>query len=90
MSSCGSDDQEVPKPPSHPYRPGTAATSSRLVMMDTPKPQPRRSKKSGTASDTAFCSGVRWSVVMVATDSRDRMRSLPCLPLFSSICPKAR
>jgi hypothetical protein len=34
---------------------------------------------------TAFCSGVRWSVVMSSTDGRDRMRPRPYRLLFSII-----
>ena len=55
--------------PSQPYRPGTAAISSRLVITETPNPQPWLSKKPGTRLDTAFCSAVSWSVVMASTDS---------------------
>jgi hypothetical protein len=57
---------------------------------DMPKPQPRLSQKPGKKSETAFCSGVMWSVVISSTESLDRMRSRPCFPLFSIIRPKAR
>src|SRR5947209_4316171 len=90
MSSLGSEYQEVPRPPSQPYRPGTAAMSSRLVTTETPNPQPWLSKKPEISPDTAFCSGVSWSVVMVSTESLDRTRSPPCLPWESIIWPKAR
>jgi len=85
MSSLGSEYQEVPMPPSQPYRPGTAARSSRLVTTETPNPQPWLSKKPETRPDTAFCSGVCWSVVMSSTDSLDRMRSWPSFPWESII-----
>lgn len=60
-----------------------------LVIMDTPKPQPRLSQKPGKKGDTAFCSGLMWSVVISSTESRERIRSRPCLPWFSIIRPKA-
>ncbi len=90
MSSPGSEDQEVPRPPSQPYRPGVAARSSRRVTMETPNPQPRLSKSPGSKPDSAFCAGVSWSVVIVSTDGLDRRRTLPYLPLFSIIWPNAR
>src|SRR5260370_23405058 len=79
ISSLGSEYQEVPRPPSQPYRPGTAAMSSRLVTTDTPNPQPLPSKNPELRLDAAFCSGVSWSVVMSSTDSLDRIRELSCL-----------
>ena len=63
---------------------------SRRVTMEMPKPQPRLSQKPGKKTDTAFCSGVMWSVVMSSTDGLDRMRAWPYFPLFNIICPKAR
>ena len=44
MSSAGSDDQAVPRPPFQPKRPGTAATSSLRVTTDRPNPHPRPSQ----------------------------------------------
>ena len=72
--------QEVPRPPSQPYRPGTVAMSSRLVTTETPNPQPWPSKNPEIRLDAAFC-----SVVMSSTDGLDRIRSLPCLPWESII-----
>src|SRR5712691_8124836 len=88
MSSLGSEYQEVPKPPSQPYRPGTAAMSSRLVTTETPNPQPRPSKNPEIRLDAAFCSGVNWSVVISSTESLDKMRSPPCLPWETTTCPR--
>jgi hypothetical protein len=41
-------------------------------------------------TEAAFCSQAIWSLVISSTDRRERRRSLPCLPLFSSILQKAR
>lgn len=90
MPAEGSENQAVPRPPFQPYWPTGSAGLSRRVTTATPKPQPWLAKKRGASSDTAFWAGVRWSAVMVSTAARDRMRSPPFFPWFSSIRAKER
>ncbi len=47
----------------------------RRVRTDIPKPQPMVSKYPGQNPETAFCAGVRWSLVISVTDGRERTRS---------------
>src|SRR5215212_2394503 len=56
--------------------------------MATPNPQPRFSQDDGKKGETAFCSGVIWSLVMSSTEGHERIRSLPNFPLLSIISPK--
>src|SRR5260370_23076355 len=69
-SSVGSDDHEVPSPPSHPNRPGTAATPSRRVITDSPNPHPRLSQKPGTKPESAFCSVEAMTTDQLTTEQK--------------------
>src|SRR5439155_24424995 len=88
-SAAGSEHQTVPKPPSHPYAPTLRPTSSVFVSTAVQNPHPRSLHHAGKKSGAVLCSIVRWSVVMASIADPDSTRSLPCMPLFSIIRPKA-
>ena len=60
------------------------------VRTDIPKPQPMSSKYPGQNPETAFCAGVRWSLVISVTDGRESTRSPWWVPPASRAEAKAR
>lgn len=62
----------------------------RRVRTDIPKPQPMSSKYPGVNPETAFCAGVRWSLVISVTEGRESTRSPSRVPPVSRAEAKAR
>ena len=66
------------------------AVPNRRVRTDMPKPQPIVSKYPGQNPETAFCAGVRRSLVISVTDGRESTRSPWWEPTASKAVAKAR